>query len=198
MNRHDLVSRLSMLVLLFATWGSIVAGADEEVRNSGDCGPVALYALFRLEGRPTSIEAIAARLPKPRPESHSMRQLRDASRSLGLILDGAYLGKDTGPIDRPMIVFLKVDREGHFLVIRPVGHTGKLVQVIDANQPTRVMEKAELIASDQWTGLVLAPRRANWPMLASLGLLGSTGLGLLAFAFSRGRKRSSRDLTLSA
>ena len=77
----------------------------------------------------------------------------------------------------------------YFLVIRPIGHTGKLVQVIDSDQPTRVMDKADLIASDQWTGLVLVPRRMNWPAVAALGLLALTSLGFLAFARFLGRNQ---------
>jgi hypothetical protein len=146
-----------------------------------DCGPVAVYALFQIEGRPTPIETIAAKLPPPRPDGFSMKELRDASSSLGLTLDGVYLGQDVAAIDRPMLVFLKVDRQGHFLVIRPVGHTGTLVQVIDSGQPPRVMDKAELVSSDQWTGVALVPRRTNWTLMTTLGLLATAcaaGLGL--------------------
>jgi hypothetical protein len=169
------------LVAALGSW----ATAAETSSNSGDCGTVALYALLRLEGRPTSLESVAARLPAIRPAGHSMKELRDAARTLGLGLDGAYLGKDDKAIDRPMLAFLKVEGKGHFLVIRPVGHSGKLVQVIDSNQPTRVMDKADLVTSDQWTGLVLATRRTNWPVLAALVLVATAGLG--AFILFRGR-----------
>jgi hypothetical protein len=170
MNRRLRAWRPWKVMALVAALGSWAKAAAETTSNSGDCGTVALYALLRLEGRPTPLESVTARLPAIRPAGHSMKELRDAARTLGLGLDGAYLGKDDKAIDRPMLAFLKVEGKGHFLVIRPVGHSGKLVQVIDSNQPTRVMDKADLVTSDQWTGLVLATRRTNWPVLAALVL----------------------------
>ena len=143
----------------------------------------------RLEGRSASIDEVAARLPDPRPGGFSLKELRDAASGLGLPLVGISIGKEARAVDRPMLAFLKVDRKGHFVAIRPVGHTGRLVQVIDSNQPPRVMDKADLVESDQWTGVVLAPRRTNWPVVAVAGVLaGSGGLGIAMFRHWRGRK----------
>ncbi len=120
-----------------------------------------------------------------------MGELRDAASKLGVRLDGLAIGKDVRALDRPLLAFVKVEHEGHFLAIRPVGHTGKLVQVIDANQPTRIMDKVDLVASDQWTGVVLAPRRTNWPVVAVAGVLTPACLGGLGLAMFRHRRKRS-------
>ncbi len=122
-----------------------------------------------------------------------MKELREAARSFGLRLDGVFIGKKAELIDRPILVFLKVDRKGHFLVVRPVGHTGKLAQVIDSNQQTRVMEKSDLVASDQWTGLVLAPRRTDWSLALTIAILAPACLGGLFVALIR-QKRPKNTL----
>jgi hypothetical protein len=151
-----------LLIIVCAIQAAPGAQGPAKSQEPGDCGTLALYSLLQIEGFPASLNVISSQLPPYRPAGYSMNELRIAARSLGLVLDGAFLGRSADPIDRPMLAFLKVDSKGHFLVIRPAGHTGKLVQVIDSNQPPRVMEKVDLVASEQWTGLVLAPRRTSW------------------------------------
>lgn len=175
--------------------GAGAAGERGATDPAIDCGPAALLALGAVEGRPIDYDRIAARLPRRR-QGHSMKELRDVARSFGLKLEGRYIGKDAGLIDRPMLAFIK-DKGAkieHFLVVRPVGHTSKLVQVIDSIEPPRVMERAELVASYQWTGVVLAPTRTDWAVVGGSGLLALAGLlGLLGLITRRrrgGRPRS--------
>ena len=186
---------IALVVVLAA--GAWSAPIEEDDRAANDCGPIALYALLGLEGRPTSPDRIAAKLPPPRPGGYSMRELRDASRALGLRLDGVSLGKESAAIDRPMLAFLKVEKEGHFLVVRPVGHSGKLVQVIDSDRPPRVMERTDLVASDQWTGIVLAPAR-TWPSGFVAGIVAVSCFGLSALALARRRARGPRQALSTA
>jgi Peptidase C39 family len=143
-----------------------------------DCGVSALYALLRVEGRPTDLREVVSRLPQPDSVGHSMRDLRDASRACGLRLNGIRLDKNGDAIDRPMLVFLKRGSHGHFVVIRPVGHTGKLVQVIDSVQGSEVMDKSDLIDSRDWTGLALVPARLGWTSAVASGLAVVTGLSI--------------------
>ena len=172
------------VVLGLASFGG---AADESGDDPAiDCGPAALLALGAVEGRPIDYDRIAARLPQRR-EGHSMRELRDVARSFGLTLDGGYVGKDLRLIDRPMLAFIhdKGEKIDHFLVVRPVGHTGRLAQVIDSNGPPRVLDKAEIVASSQWTGVVLLPRRTNWVALSGATLLGAAGLLGLRLGIAR-------------
>ena len=184
------------LVLVAIVAGQGAGAADERLGADVpiDCGPAALLALGAVEGRPINYDQIAARLPQRRG-GHSMRELRDAARSFGLELDGLYVGTDARLVDRPMLAFIKDKgaRIEHFLVVRPVGHTGKLVQLIDSNGPPRVIDRADLVASAQWTGVVLAPRRTNWAVVGGSGLLAAAGLLGLGRLLARRGKRPLMD-----
>jgi ABC-type bacteriocin/lantibiotic exporter with double-glycine peptidase domain len=147
--------------------------ADESVPSATatyDCGTLALYNLLRLEGHPTDLATLESRLSSPSPRGHSMQQLRDAARSFGLDLIGVRLSKRHGSLDRPALVFLKEGHHGHFLVIRPIGQTGKLIQMLDSNRMPDVVDAADLFASPRWTGLALIPDRPNWSMRAVVAL----------------------------
>ena len=74
---------------------------------------------------------------------------------------------------------MKRTQHGHFLVIRPVGHTGKLVQIVDSLQSPEVIDKSVLLASPEWTGLALVPGRISWTPV----LVGGS-LGTIVFALS--------------
>ncbi len=94
-------------------------------------------------------------------------------------------------MDRPWIVHLKQSGHGHFLVVRPVGHSGRLVQVIDPPSLPEVVDVDALLARSDWTGLGLTPERLPWAVLLSwLAVLIAT-LPLLAKLARRfaGRRR---------
>ncbi len=121
------------------------------------CGPLSLYLLCRLEGMSVNLPTINGCVPKGGSAGHSMTEIREAASACGLGLSGARLRLRDWPIDRPALVFTKRGEHGHFLVIQPVGHSGKLVQVIDPNREPVVMDATELFASPEWTGIVLIP-----------------------------------------
>jgi len=167
------------LAVLFASEWLGQFGAAAETANY-DCGPLGLYSLLRLEGRPTDLRDIKRHLPSPPPGGHSMRDLRVAAHARGLCLTGVLLEKVDKAIDRPMLVLMKRGAHGHFQVIRPIGHTGNLVQVIDSTRPLEVMDKSDLLMSPGWTGLALVPSRPNWSFLIAGG--GVIVAGLVCFA----------------
>ena len=136
-----------------------------------DCGMVALFHLLRLEGFSVELPRVESRLPASPRGGNSMKDLRLAARAFGMELTGVAMPKDGRAIDRPIIMFLKRGPHGHFLVVRPVGHTGKLVQVIDSVAPPAVIDKAELSASPEWTGLALVPDRPNVLVWAAGGVV---------------------------
>lgn len=154
---------------------------------SRDCGAAALYVLLSLEGRPTDLAEVTRALPPLKSGGYSMREIRDAARPLGLRLAGVSIAREGRSIDRPAIAHLDVGKGGHFVVIRPVGHTGNLVQVIDSTQSPIVIDRSELISSKQWTGFVLVPPRANWLALSATGL--ASVLILSGAAMHLGRRR---------
>jgi ABC-type bacteriocin/lantibiotic exporter with double-glycine peptidase domain len=163
------VGGLFMLIAL--TWpGERLAGEDRRKAEPSDCGSLALYHLLRLEGRPIDLDRLAAALPAPGSEGLSFLDLRDAAGHLGLTLDAVVLTKQRSAIRTPVLLFIKGDREGHFLVVRPVGHTGNLVQIIDGERTPIVIDAARLFASTGWTGLALIPRRHNYFIITALGI----------------------------
>jgi hypothetical protein len=178
-NQHP-ACRCVAVALLCAVSQSGVAFADEGQGppSLGDCGAVALYNLLALEGCPADFDKIVSRLPSARPGGYSMKELRAVAATFGLRLTGVRLNKDDRSIDRPMLVYLKLGQGEHFLVIRPVGHTGKLVQLIDSVEPPQILDKSYVFSSVQWTGLALVPARPNWLARIAMALL-VVALGLL-------------------
>ena len=186
------VDRLTVIGWLALIVGSIQATRADDASttvDSADCGMDALYHLMRLEKRDVPIARIAAAMPRLHPDGYSMKELRDAAASLGLKLDGVNLPRNPEVIDRPMLAFLNLGDRGHYVVIRPIGHTGHLAQVIDEVGEPLVVDSTQLFASPQWTGFVLIPRRTNWLVVVGAGvaLFSLIGLALLSW------RRSGRD-----
>jgi len=139
-----------------------------------DCGARCLFFLAHIEGQPVTLAKVASALPSDRTGHFSLAELRDASAKLGLALNGVRLTKSAIAPDRPAVVYLKRGPHGHFAVVRPVGHSGKLVQVIDPSREPFVVDATALYASPEWTGLALVPDRPVW----GLRIIGFVGLGV--------------------
>ena len=187
------------LIVLTAN-GLIRAQADPDPSlREYDCGTLALYNLLRLEGRSTDLATIERHLPVTNGGRYSLKDLRDAARVSGLNLDGVQLAKSDKAPTQLALVHLDRKPDGHFLLVRPVGFTGKLVQVIDSTQEPFVLDAANLYASPEWTGLALVPSRPNWPVRA-VGLVSiAAGLTLVVVGLLRKfRSRSHPGQTVSA
>ncbi len=157
------------------------------VSTSVDCGTMALYTLLRAEGKPADLPGLNRLLPEAHRAGYSLRELREAARSSGLSTTGVKLGAADFPLDRPALAHLERDGHGHYVVVRPVGHSGTLVQVIDPGRGPLVIESADLLASPEWTGRALIPDRAS-----RVSSLAPWGLAAIPFAFwyIMGRRRS--------
>lgn len=165
--------RLTAYALMLCL-ASRVALADEQAgrpASGAGCGTKALYLLARLEGRSIDLDQLGRALGEPTRHEHSLKELRDVAARYGLRLSGARrLGGRETP-DRPAIVLLNHEPHGHFVVIRPVGHTGKLLQVLDPNDEPEVIDAIVLYGSGAWTGLALMPERPNRPARIAAALL---------------------------
>ncbi len=161
------------------------AGAAERTATTTlDCGANALFVLLRLEGRPVTLAQLEAALPPRRTEGYSMAELADASATLGFRLDGVRFGKGDQVLTRPAIAFFKSAKGGHFAVLRPVGTTGTMVQVIDPPHVSRILDYTVVLSAKSWTGRVLIAHDA-WVARNKIPLLiASAGCILLAMGLS--------------
>ncbi len=173
--------------------------AQTEVATGAEdrgCGAHALYVLLRLEGKPAELTIITSHLGATGAAGLSMSRLKAASAALGLALKGVRLDPDLRALDRPVIAYVELEGHGHFLVLRPIGHTGKLVQLIDSARPDpEVYDFNEVIHDPRWTGLLLVPERQVTPLTLVGSLLSFTGLGLLGIAALSRHRRRARTLS---
>lgn len=143
-----------------------------------DCGPSALYLLLRIEGLEADLSDLARSLP-PQPDSGtSMKELREEATGRGLRLRGVRL-RPGERLEGPSIAFMSDGAHGHFIVVRPVGHSGNLVQVLDPNEMPIVLECEALDSLPRWTGLALVRETPNWPTRAAVLLTILTGLSFI-------------------
>ena len=119
-----------------------------------------------------------------------MAELKAAAKLLGLDLEGVRFDKRDTALDRPVIAFLKDAKGGHFAILRPVGTTGTMVQVIDPPHAPWITDYERLFASKPWMGRILVPSDP-WIVQNAAPLIATGGLLLLVAAFWH-RLRSAR------
>jgi len=149
---------------------SLRAGQERGEEAARDCGVNALFVLFRLERHPVSLDRIISALPPRHQDGYSMRELATAAACLGLELEGVRFGKGDKTLDRPAIAFFKSAKGGHFAVLRPVGTTGTMVQVIDPPRVSRIVDYTQVLSAKSWTGRILIARDA-WAARNKIPLL---------------------------
>lgn len=133
-----------------------------------DCGTLAAFNLLRLEGRAVDLLVLRDQLGAPPARGHSMLDLREAVQAQGLDAEGIRYPTPLSNLDRPIVAYLDRSPHGHFIVVRPVGHTGRLVQVFDGLSAPSVIDADRLSDEPGWTGLALRPRRPpGWPSIAA-------------------------------
>jgi hypothetical protein len=183
---------LSLALFLGCAQG--LGAAERAPTAKTDCGVHALYVLLHLKGHPVSIDRLEEVLPPRREDGYSMAELSAAADSLGLYLEGVRFARGDKPLDHPAIAFLQDARGGHFTVLRPVGTTGSMVQVIDPPHAPWITDYDRLFDARPWTGRVLMPRE-RWPVRRTLSLLlaGLTGVLFLALRRRNRLMPSSRS-----
>lgn len=136
------------------------SGDDEGRLGPLDCGIQSLYLLLHFSGERTDLSTLERALPAARSSNYSMSELQAADRKLGLALRGIPFGKDDVPPDRPAIASMSGSNDAHYVVLRPVGRTGTMVQVIDPPYAPQVVDSTDLIGGPAWTGRLLIPGRS--------------------------------------
>ena len=155
--------RVGVTCLLVLGFGTVTVAqvASQPAASEYDCGTLALYTLLKITRRPVDLNRIVASLPSPTAAGYSLLDLRHASKICGLDLIGVRLPNNGRAPNQPTLVFMNEEPHGHYVVVRPVGHTGKLVQVIDPSEAPVVMDAATLYMSPQWTGIGLTYDHTN-------------------------------------
>jgi ABC-type bacteriocin/lantibiotic exporter with double-glycine peptidase domain len=128
-----------------------------------DCGAIALYECLALHGMKADLEVIARELPVTGGRGRAMYDLMRVGRRLGLPLEGSRVDSVLEFPDTACVIYLKLPAGGHYVVGRPVGFTGKLIQILDGYQEPAVVAKQELIRSIGWTGLTLRAK-SRWTL----------------------------------
>jgi hypothetical protein len=128
-------------------------GPTEVAGNRMSCGPISLATLLSLRGRHVDPALIESRLGKR--ESHSLAELRDAAASFGLASKGVRIAGKRWTVRLPAIVLMQRRGAGHFAVLRAVGHSGQLVQIIEATYEVAIVDAGALLGSASWTGMAL-------------------------------------------
>jgi hypothetical protein len=183
-------AQLWLIVLLVQALN--VQGAEPEETTKLDCGVNALFVLLRLEGRPVTLDHLESALPPRHTDGYSMAELSTAAGSLGLDLEGVRFTKGDKALNRPAIAFLKDATGGHFAVLRPVGVTGTMVQVIDPPHAPWIADYDRLFAAQPWMGRILIPSdpwlsRHKASVLAGLGGVVLLVAGLKSLSRQRSR-----------
>jgi hypothetical protein len=93
-----------------------------------------------------------------------------------------------------MLVFLKLGVHGHYAVIRPVGISGNLLQIIDLTRGPEVVDKKALFSSPEWTGLALVPTEGIGLSRFAIALSVTAAALVLLPLLYRGLCRTDRGL----
>jgi hypothetical protein len=182
-----------LVVLLSLAQATSARAAGPEEKTKLDCGVNAHFILLHLEGRPVTLERLESVLPPRHADGYSMAELSAAAKSVGLSLEGVRFSQGDKALARPAIAFVKDAKGGHFVVLRPVGTTGTMVQVIDPPHVPWITDYDRFLTSRPWTGRVLLPRDP-WPVRFALPLVvAGIGIPILSLALWR-HKRSSGSL----
>jgi len=145
-----------------------------------DCGSLSLYNFLRLESIPADLSAIERHLPEATEQGRSFYDLTQVARKFGLELQGVRLIDPNEVPRQTALAHLQQEDHGHFVVLRPVGHSGRLFQVIDGLAPPSVIDIDEIRQSESWTGLLLVQKNGGvWALAKRLGF--AAVLGILVF-----------------
>jgi ABC-type bacteriocin/lantibiotic exporter with double-glycine peptidase domain len=129
-----------------------------------DCGTAALYCLLKCDGVDIDFKHLSTVIPGESRINHTMQELADGAEICGVHLKGVQLSaRHAIRPTSPSICFMNQDPHGHFIMIRPVGHSGKLVQVLDSTRLPEVMDWTTLQNSRGWSGTLLVHEQAVWP-----------------------------------
>ncbi len=147
------------------------ASCDDERVRIYDCGIVSLYHMLTMSGINVDMIDLERSLPDPRSDGYSLQELIDCAKANRFSLMGIQLpGTDLAP-QKQAIVFMDRKTHGHYIVIRPVGRSNRLVQVLDADGQPTIVDYEILRNKPDWTGIALVEKKVNVYYAISVTLL---------------------------
>lgn len=143
-------------------------------RSEGDCGPLPLYALMRLNGRAISYDQVRRAVPYDSKTGCSMKDLALAGESLGFVSEIRFLKpSELRQLSGPFILYANGSLEhkiGHFAVV--VDHDEQGFRVINTDHGTLETWPDQAVLRE-YGGYVLMASGATgrrWQFVAIAGL----------------------------
>jgi len=137
---------------------AVIAGAEPPEPS---CGAMCILVLARLQESTVDLPAIQAELGPPSFAGHSIKQMASALEALGMPCSAVSVLPSDWPIQGMGIFHTQNGERGHYVVVRPVGHSGQLAQVLDPTGSVLVEDYEALAQAPGWTGsclLIHSPR----------------------------------------
>ncbi len=154
------MNQLIAIILICTSVFYETTQAPDPDRADAGCGPQTLYMLLRLQDRAVSMHEVRRALgPGRGAHGHSLGGLAKGSAGFGIPLDAVRLPRNERTITTAAIAFLKRNGVGHYVIVRPAGHSGTLIQVVDpADGQPAVVDYRDLVELPGWTGFALVPK----------------------------------------
>jgi ABC-type bacteriocin/lantibiotic exporter with double-glycine peptidase domain len=170
MASQEQVMTVLILIALINSNGTNPNNRSELPRDNStgglECGLDALILYSRLIGYPQDRALVRSSLGPVVPgRGYSMLQLQEAGRGLGIPLRGVRLNPEASNLQTPIIILCRLGEHFHYRVLRPIGHSGRVVQILDPSYETPfVLDYETVRRSAEWTGYALIPssHSASW------------------------------------
>ncbi len=160
------------------------------------CGPVSLYLFLRLNGLKVSYDDVVAGFGSHHKIGATLADMKQAAGNCGLAVECVRV-RALPDVRRSIIAYLNPgDRTnaGHYIVVRPIGETGTMVQVISPPSMPRARDRSDLCADPAWTGIVIVP--ANRTSRVPSVLVGVIAVGGVLGVMATVRSSAFRRLAL--
>jgi hypothetical protein len=164
------------------------------------CAVEALYLYLQTVSREVPLRKLASEFSPPNRGGHSMYEIARVARRHGVGLTGIALKGRSRTLREPMIAYLKRSDHSHFVVLRPIGTSGELVQVLDPSGGIRSVDYDAFQKIAGWTGMVLVRtkpslflRATPWLISSVVGVL--VARGVVAMVRRRGLARGAGSET---
>ena len=151
-------------------------------RDSGDCGPIALYVLMKLEGEDVTVKQIKNEVPVDPTVGSTLESLHNASNRMGFPTEMRFVSpRDVRNLQPPFILHSVDSMEknfGHFSVVIGFDFAKKTIKTVNLEEEVLSEHPMEPFLSGA-SGYILVPKhfwsetfdRAVGPFLIVFGVV---------------------------